>query len=148
MRRFVAGLLVTSLIGLTAACSGSTDSSTTTTEAGTAATVTCLTTSGTDDVGQKLTLSGCSGPTGGSGTMMGPFASPTVIHWASGGSTQVVFDSNMQLTGTLSCPTQLTVMGGQVVSSTVGGVTGPVHGTFCIDAARTFTLAPGADFAL
>jgi len=148
MRRFVAALLVTSLVGLTAACSGSSDSATTSTESGAPATVTCHGVSGSDDVGQKLTFTGCTGPTGGSATVMGPLASPTVIHWASGGNTQVIFDSNVQQTENPTCPTQLTVMGGRVVASTVPGIAGAVHGAFCIDAARAITLAPGASFTL
>ena len=148
MRRFVAGLLVTSLVGLTAACSGSSDSSSASTESSAAATVTCHAVSGSDDVGQKLTFAGCTGPTGGSATVMGPLASPTVIHWASGGTTQVVFDSNMLQTENPTCPTQLTVMGGRVVASTVADITGVVHGTFCIDSSRAVTLAAGATFTL
>ena len=148
MRRFIAGVLVTALAVVAAACSGSSDSSSPSTQAASAATVTCRTVSGTDDVGQKLTFSGCTGPTGGTGTVMGPFASPTVIHWASGGTTQVVFDSNMQQTGTPTCPTQLTIMDGRVVASTEAGITGAVHGTFCIDDARSVSQAPGSTFTL
>jgi|GEM_PF-2769779 len=148
MRRFVAGLLVASLVGLTAACSGSTDAGTASTGSAGTATVTCHAVSGSDDVGQRLTFTGCTGPTGGSAVLMGPLASPTIIHWASGGTTQLVFDSDIQQTGNPACPSQLTVMNGQVVASSAAGIAGAVHGTFCIDATRAVTLAPGADFTL
>jgi hypothetical protein len=146
MRRTIAALVMTSLAGLTAACSSTPDPSSPTTAAATGPTVTCRSVSGTDDVGQKITLSDCSGPTGGSGTVMGPFGSPTVVHWASGGTTQLVFDTNTQHTASPSCPTQVTVLDGRVVGA--GGVSGEVRGVFCIDASRTITLLPGTTFTI
>ncbi len=145
MQRLTAGLLTASLAGLMAACSGSPGPSSSSSETGSEAipTVTCHSVSGTNDVGQKLTLAGCSGPTGGSGTVLGPFASPTVIHWASGGTTQVVFDSNTQVTDNPSCPTQLTATGGRVLSTSVHGITGNVRGVICIDSTGTISLPPG-----
>ena len=146
MRRAIAALLVMSVVGPAAACSGSSGSSSTT--AAPTPTVTCRTVSGTDDVGQKISLSDCSGPTGGAGTIMGPFGSPTVIHWASGGTTQLVFDSNMQRTANPTCPTQLTVMDGRVVASSDAAIAGGVRGALCIDAARTISLLPGTSLGV
>jgi hypothetical protein len=79
---------------------------------------------------------------------MGPFASPTVIHWASGGVTQLIFDENVTMTSDPACPKQMTVIGGKVLSSTVAGISGDFHAAFCIGTNLAITLAPRTTLSL
>jgi hypothetical protein len=53
--------------------------------------VSCSALRGINDPGEELTLSGCTGPTGGSGRVMAPFFTPSVIHGTGGGTTTVTF---------------------------------------------------------
>jgi len=136
MRRIAAGILMTSLVATVSSCS-----STDTTRS--APPVTCRSVSGINDVNQLLTISGCTGSTGGGGTVAAPFFSPSVIHWSGGGTTEVVFDPTPKLTSTATCANQATVTGGKVDKSTVPSITGAFHVSFCISSAGAISLAPG-----
>ena len=136
MHRMAAGILVTSLIATASSCS-STDA----TKSGPP--VTCSSMSGVNDVNQQLTISGCTGSTGGAGTVAAPFFSPSVIHWSNGGTTEVVFDPTPKLTSTPMCANQATVTGGKVDKSSVPSITGEFHASFCITGAGVMSLAPG-----
>jgi hypothetical protein len=95
--------------------------------------VTCTAISGINDSGETLTLSGCSGATGGSGTAAGPFFAPTVITWASGGQTTVTFAPKPGTTK--GCPAgdfSAKLRRGRVTSSTIAGTTGGFHVSFCV----------------
>ena len=141
MRRVIGLLVVVSVAGLGTACSGTAASSSA--DPSDAPTVSCRAISGTDDFGQRLTLSGCTGATGGSGTVMGPFVSPTQIHWSSGGVTRVMFEPTVQVTAVPTCNRVMTVTDGTVISSTVPGISGQFQVAFCIDASGSISLAPG-----
>lgn len=105
--------------------------------------VTCSGISGTDDIGTTLTLSGCTGPTGGSGTVAGPFFTPSVVHWAAGGSTTVTFDGNVHIGHTCPNGNQSVVLHhGVVASSSVAGISGKFKVTFCFDSSGNMSLKP------
>jgi hypothetical protein len=52
---------------------------------------TCGSLSGVDLSGQVDTIGGCTGPTGGSGTISGPLTSPVTVSWSGGGTTTISF---------------------------------------------------------
>jgi hypothetical protein len=104
--------------------------------------VTCSAITGVNNPGTVLKLSGCTGPTGGSGTVAAPFFTPSTIHWTAGGSTTVTFNPTPLQSG--GCPggSALTLQDGRVVSSTVAGISGKLQVTFCAGAAN-MSLKPG-----
>ena len=109
-----------------------------------AKTVTCSAISGLDDPGDTLAVTGCTGATGGTGTIAGPFFSPSVISWAAGGQSTVSFDPRPLQTG--QCPggtSAFKLRGGKVKSPTVPGASGAFHATFCFDATGDMSLKPG-----
>jgi len=110
--------------------------------------VTCSAITGVNSPGATLRLSGCTGPTGGSGTVAAPFFSPSTIHWAEGGSTTVTFDPSPLRSGGCPSGSALTLQGGRVASSTVVGISGKLTATFCIDPAGTMSLKSGTSFTL
>jgi hypothetical protein len=81
--------------------------------------ITCSSISGINNPGEKLTLSGCTGPTSGSGTTAAPFFTPSVIHWKSGATTTVSFDGSVQINKTATCPAQVTLRRGRVIKTTI-----------------------------
>jgi hypothetical protein len=105
--------------------------------------VTCSAIAGSDNPGHKLTTSGCTGATGGSGSVAAPFFSPSTIHWAGGGKTTVTFNPTPRRTGV--CPggsKGFKILGGKVKSSTVTGISGPFEATFCFSPAGRISLLP------
>lgn len=106
--------------------------------------VTCSAISGQNQPGSTLTVSRCTGPTGGSGTVAAPFFEPSTIHWAAGGRTTVVFNPRPQQTG--QCPggsRGFRVTGGKVKRSSIAAARGVFRATFCFDAAGNISLMPG-----
>ena len=106
--------------------------------------VTCSAIRGVDAIGRTLTVSGCTGATGGTGTIAGPFFTPSKIHWASGGKSKVTFDPTPRQVGI--CPTgssPFKLSGGAVVSSGVPDATGSFHASFCIDPTGHMSLQAG-----
>jgi hypothetical protein len=105
--------------------------------------VSCSAIKGLNDPGQRLTISGCTGLTGGSGFIAAPFFTPSTIHWAKGGKTTVTFKGTPLRTGI--CPGGLKgfkILGGEVKSSTVTGISGSFQATFCISSAGRMSLMP------
>lgn len=105
--------------------------------------VTCNEITGVNNPGATLKLSGCTGPTGGSGTVAAPFFAPSTIHWAAGGSTTVTFNPTPLQSGGCPSGSAFTLQGGKVVSSTLAGISGELKATFCSDAAGDMSLKPG-----
>jgi hypothetical protein len=106
--------------------------------------VTCGGISGSDNPGATLALSGCTGPTGGSGTVAAPFFAPSTIHWASGRTSTVSFNPTPRQVG--NCPTgsmPFRLTGGTVTSPGIPGATGTFNASFCIDAAGDMSLQAG-----
>jgi len=106
--------------------------------------VTCAAISGLDDPGDILTVSGCTGATGGTGTVAGPFFTPSIITWAAGGQSTVTFHPMPRQTG--QCPdgsSAFQLRGGRVKSPTIRGASGAFHATFCFDAVGNMSLKPG-----
>ena len=107
--------------------------------------VTCGAISDHDDpAARTFTVSGCTGPTGGAGTVASPFFTPSTIEWAAGGSTTVTFNGRVH--EGRACPngeTSALLRGGKVTSSTVAGISGRFAVTFCFDASGNISLKPG-----
>ncbi len=104
--------------------------------------VTCSSISGIFQPGQKLTLSGCTGATGGSGTTAAPFFTPSTIQWKSGATTTVTFNPWVQLHATSTCPNQTALRDGRVKSTTLKGITLHFWADFCLRGNRV-SLVPG-----
>ena len=105
--------------------------------------VTCSAIKGFDNPGQRLTISGCTGATGGSGTVEAPFFTPSTVHWTKGGKTVVTFNGMPVRSGV--CPggsKGFKLLGGKVKSSTVTGISGPFEATFCFSPAGRISLLP------
>jgi hypothetical protein len=104
--------------------------------------VTCTSIKGSENLGATLTLGGCTGATGGSGTVEAPFFTPSVIHWASGGSTTVIFNGHVQPHSTPTCATAVTLKDGRVAQTSTGGMSKHFRASFCFHG-RRFSLVPG-----
>jgi hypothetical protein len=107
--------------------------------------ISCSSITGAANAGDTLTVSGCTGPTGGSGTVRSPFWAPSTIHWKAGGTTTVTFNPMPRQTPT--CPghtTAFTVLDGKVKKSTgkAKAITGGFHVTFCFPGGN-YELKPG-----
>ena len=55
----------------------------------------CSSVSGLNLSGQQDSMSGCTGPTGGSGVFAGPVSSPMTVSWAGGGTTTISFTTKV-----------------------------------------------------
>jgi hypothetical protein len=105
----------------------------------------CNSLSGLNLSGQRDTLAGCTGPTGGSGTFIGPVASPMTVTWAGGGTT--TFDFTTKFPKKSACSvgsTELSLRGHAKIS------TGPakrIRGMFfakvCLEPNEHLSLLPG-----
>ena len=104
--------------------------------------VTCTSIKGSENLGDTLTLGGCTGATGGSGTVEAPFFTPSVIHWASGGSTTVTFNGHVQPYSTPACPAAVTLKDGRVTQTSISGMSKHFRASFCFHG-RRFSLVPG-----
>jgi hypothetical protein len=105
--------------------------------------VSCSAINGLNKPGQQLKISGCTGATGGSGTIAAPFFSPSTVHWTKGGKTTVTFDGTPLRTGV--CPggsKGYKILGGKVKSSTVAGISGSFQATFCFSGSDRISLMP------
>jgi hypothetical protein len=131
MRRIAVGTLIAFGTLFMVACSSTPASSTEPSVKTTP--VSCSALSGNNNPGHKLTFSGCTGPTGGSGTVAAPFFTPSVIHWEGGGTTTVGFDGNVKVHSAPGCDAAVTLTKGVVKHSTVPGIKGKFHASFCFN---------------
>ena len=120
------------------------------TTAGAVTYTTCRSLSGVNLPGHVETLGGCSGPTGGSGVLPAPLASPMTISWAGGGTSTVTFHTKVPKRS--KCPAGITEasLHGRVTSSTGPAVSnrGMFFATICIDHNENVSLAPGKSVLL
>jgi len=114
--------------------------------AGAGASITCTALSGQNGTfGSPLIVSGCSGPTGGSGFTTAPLTGPNTFTWAGGGTTTVSF--------TLTFPRRSKCPGGALEASLRGnvtvstgqasGITGLFTAKVCVDPNAILSLLPG-----
>ncbi len=105
----------------------------------------CASVTGVDASGQSITLGSCSGPTGGSGELPAPLASPATITWAGGGTTTVSFTARMS--GKSKCPTGSAhvQLSGHATASTgpAAGIGGMFYAGLCVAADNQVSLVPG-----
>jgi len=109
---------------------------------GNAPLVACSSLKGSDIPGKTLTLTGCSGPTGGSAVVAAPFFAPRVIHWANGGSTTVTFNGNVRPHSIPACATAVTPRQGRVIASSISSTTTRFRASLCLRASG-ISLLPG-----
>lgn len=110
----------------------------------------CSSLSGLDLSGQTITVSGCTGPTGGSGVTSGPLTSPMTLGWAGGGTTTVSFTTKVH--GKSKCAAGSTEMSltGHATASTgpAQSIRGMFYATVCIDPNENLSLLTGKDVLL
>jgi hypothetical protein len=108
----------------------------------------CNSLSGVNISGQTEMVSGCTGPTGGSGVIAGPLTSPMTVNWANGGTTSITFTAKTRQKSK-KCPAGSTQVG---LSGQATGSTGPaehIRGMFymatCVDPNENLSLVPGKE---
>jgi hypothetical protein len=108
----------------------------------------CNSLSGVNISGQTETVSGCTGPTGGSGVITGPLTSPMTVNWANGGATNITFTARTRQKSKM-CPAGSTQVGlsGHATAST--GPAEDIRGMFylatCVDPNENLSLVPGKE---
>jgi hypothetical protein len=140
MRRIAVGALIVAGTLLMVASSSTADSSTGSRVKATS--VSCSALSGINNPGKELKLSRCTSPTGSSGVVAAPFFTPSVIHWTAGGTTTVTFDGTPKEHSAPGCAVAVTLTKGVVKHSTVPGIKGKFHASFCFHSAK-ISLVPG-----
>jgi hypothetical protein len=103
----------------------------------------CSSISGADSPGQRLTLTGCTAQSAGSGTMAAPLSSPAAIRWFSGGTTVVTFTESTPSKTTCTDGGTEATLKGNVSSSTILGVGERFSAAICHDPQGNLSLAPG-----
>lgn len=109
---------------------------------------TCSSLSGVNLAGHVVTLGACSGPTGGSGVVQAPLASPMTISWAGGGTSTITFHTKVPKHS--KCPAGSTEVSlhGRTKSSPGLSNRGMFFATICIDPSENVSLAPGKSVLL
>jgi Bacterial Ig domain len=105
--------------------------------------VTCSSISGDNHPGQRLELSGCTGPTGHAGAIAAPFSDSLVIHWSGGGISVVTIKSRLR--SALTCPHgwREVTLKGNVKGTTIPGANERFGAALCSDSQGHLTLVPG-----
>lgn len=105
----------------------------------------CSSLSGLNLSGQTDYLSGCNGPTGGSGTFSGALTSPMTISWAGGGTTTIYFKTKSVHKSKCSAGSLEMPLSGRAKHST--GPATKIKGMFfanvCIGPTDNLSLLPG-----
>lgn len=118
--------------------------------AGAAMYTSCSSVSGLNLSGQTITVSGCTGPTGGSGVTSGPLTSPMTLSWAGGGTTTVSFKTKVHHKSKCAAGSTEMSLTGHATAST--GPATPIRGMFyatvCIDPNENLSLLAGKDMLL
>jgi hypothetical protein len=143
-------LLVRILIGASLAIAATIGSLAMAQTAGAVNYTSCSSLSGLNLSGQTITVSGCTGPTGGSGVTSGPLTSPMTLSWAGGGTTMVSFTTKVH--GKSKCAAGSTEMSlhGHATASTgpAESIRGMFYATVCIDPNENLSLLTGKDVLL
>jgi hypothetical protein len=111
---------------------------------------TCTSLSGVNLPGHVETLGACSGPTGGSGVVQAPLASPMTISWAGGGTSIITFHTKVLKHSKCAAGLTEVSLHGRVKSSRGSPVSnrGMFFATICIDPNENVSLAPGKSVLL
>jgi hypothetical protein len=120
--------------------------------AGAASYTTCTSLTGLNLAGQPDTVAGCTGPTGGTGTFLGPLVSPTTINWAGGGTTSITFATKVPKNPKKStCAVgsiEMKLRGHATSTDPAGRIRGMFFATVCVDPDEDLSLAPGKSVLL
>jgi hypothetical protein len=118
--------------------------------AGAATYTSCSSMSGLDRSGQTLTVSGCNGPTGGSGVLPGPLSSPTTVSWAGGGTTTISFSTKVpKKSKCADGSTEMSLRGHATASAgPAQSIRGMFYATVCVDPNEQVSLLPGKQLLL
>jgi hypothetical protein len=115
------------------------------TRAGAISYATCNSLSGLNLPGQPESVSGCTGPTGGSGVILVPLTSPITVSWASGGTTTISFATKIPKKSKCAVgSTEMSLHGHAKIST---GPTKEIRGMFfatvCVDPSQNLSMMPG-----
>ena len=144
-------LSVRIMVGLSLAIASTVGSLAMVQTAGAAANYTsCSAVSGLNMSGQTITVSGCTGPTGGSGVTSGPLTSPMTLSWAGGGTTTVSFKTKVRRKSKCAAGSTEDSLTGHATASTgpAKSIRGMVYATICIDPNDNVSLLTGKDMLL
>jgi hypothetical protein len=110
----------------------------------------CSSMSGLDLSGQAITVSGCTGPTGGSGVIPGALASPATVSWAGGGTTSISFKTKVHKKSKCAPGSSEMQLSGHATASTgpAQSIQGMFYATVCVGPNEQLSLLPGKQLLL